>query len=245
MSLALIAALLKGPKESGRLPQPGSSRPLPRRRLLMTLLVTLLWATGSFTFFTYLAVVLHKTAGVSGLGVALYLLLFGIAGTIGVTVAGRAVDARGGAAILTLALLFVAASLSGLALTAALTPPHRVAVVVTAAMVILYGLGTWAVTPPQQDRLLRNGNSGRVVLSLNASALYGGVVSAARSAASFSPPRTASLLSASLRRQSRSGRYSLHGHPTTELSHRNAEVDRIPRTAVKRPHQPQRLNVCG
>jgi predicted MFS family arabinose efflux permease len=175
MSLALIAALLKGPRESGRLPQPGSSRPLPRRRLLMTLLVTLLWATGSFTFFTYLAVVLHKTAGVSGLGVALYLLLFGIAGTIGVTVAGRAVDARGGAAILTLALLFVAASLSGLALTAAVTPPHGVAVVVTAAMVILYGLGTWAVTPPQQDRLLRNGNSGRVVLSMNASALYGGV----------------------------------------------------------------------
>jgi predicted MFS family arabinose efflux permease len=39
---------------------------------------------------------------------------------------------------------------------------------------MVYGLGTWAVTPPQQQRLLAHGG-GRVLLSLNASALYAGV----------------------------------------------------------------------
>ena len=109
------------------------------------------------------------------MGVALYLSLFGVAGMVGVTAAGRAIDAREGKVALRLALLVVATSLLGLALMATVTPSHGIAVLVTAALLALYGLGTWAVTPAQQHRLLMDGSSGRVVLSLNASALYAGV----------------------------------------------------------------------
>jgi predicted MFS family arabinose efflux permease len=38
-----------------------------------------------------------------------------------------------------------------------------------------YGLGTWAITPPQQQRLLRAGGDDQFLISLNASALYAGV----------------------------------------------------------------------
>jgi MFS transporter, DHA1 family, inner membrane transport protein len=175
MTLALIVALAKGVDRSEGSPRLDSSAYLPRGRLLMTLMVTLLWAAGSFTFFTYFAVVLHRTAGVGGLGVALYLLLFGLAGIVGVTLAGRAIDAHNGATALGLALAVVAASLLGLTVIAIVTPPHGIAAGLTAAMVLLYGLGTWGVTPPQQHRLLMNGRSGRMTLSLNASALYAGV----------------------------------------------------------------------
>jgi predicted MFS family arabinose efflux permease len=43
------------------------------------------------------------------------------------------------------------------------------------AAIAVYGVGTWAVTPPQQQRLLAEANDERFLLSLNASALYGGV----------------------------------------------------------------------
>ena len=56
MTLALIVALAKGVDRSEGSPRLDSSAYPPRRRLLMTLMVTLLWAAGSFTFFTYFAV---------------------------------------------------------------------------------------------------------------------------------------------------------------------------------------------
>jgi MFS transporter, DHA1 family, inner membrane transport protein len=41
--------------------------------------------------------------------------------------------------------------------------------------IAVYGIGTWAVTPPQQHRLLEGGGDDRLLLSLNASAIYAGV----------------------------------------------------------------------
>jgi predicted MFS family arabinose efflux permease len=37
-----------------------------------------------------------------------------------------------------------------------------------------YGLGTWAINPPQQRRLLSADDRGALLVSLNASALYAG-----------------------------------------------------------------------
>ena len=64
-------------------------------------------------------------------------------------------------------LILVAAALAGLAVATG-----RVA---SAALVALYGLGTWAITPPQQHRLLAAGGDTGFLLSLNAASLYGGV----------------------------------------------------------------------
>jgi predicted MFS family arabinose efflux permease len=71
------------------------------------------------------------------------------------------------------ALALTAASIGGFGLLATF-PLGPAAVAASAAAIMVYGLGTWAVTPPQQQRLLAHGG-GRVLLSLNASALYAGV----------------------------------------------------------------------
>ena len=138
-----------------------------RAGVLMTLVTTLVWATGSFTFFTYVAVVLARRASVGTAGLAAFLLLFGLVGIAGAAAAGRLTDTRGSRAALVGGLVLVAAALAGLAAAAGRTE--------TAALVALYALGTWAVTPPQQHRLLAAGGDTGFLLSLNASALYAGV----------------------------------------------------------------------
>jgi predicted MFS family arabinose efflux permease len=141
-----------------------------------TLAVTLLWSAGSFTFFSYLAIVLHATAAIRGVGVAAELLLFGVAGVIGAYVAGRATDLRGPVSVAAAALSAMVLGEAGLALVAATRPAHVDAVALTSALIAIYGLGTWGVTPAQQHRLLGLApERARMVLSLNATALYVGV----------------------------------------------------------------------
>jgi DHA1 family inner membrane transport protein len=157
--------------------QPSSGTPSPFAPIgvALTLLVTLLWAFGSFTFFSYLSLVTHKTASAGGTGVAIYLLVFGITGVAGALVSGRITDARGPVVAAGGALLLVATALAGLALLAAIA--HRVAIGIslTATLIAAYGLGTWGITPAQQHRLITAGGPTRLLLSLNASALYAGV----------------------------------------------------------------------
>jgi MFS transporter, DHA1 family, inner membrane transport protein len=148
---------------------PRTERPSagPGARVLATLATTLLWATGSFMFFTYVAVVLARRASVGTAGLAAFLLLFGLVGIAGAAAAGRLTDTRGPITPLVGALLLVAAALAGLG-----AATGRVA---AALLVALYALGTWAVTPPQQHRLLGASGDTSFLLSLNASALYAGV----------------------------------------------------------------------
>jgi predicted MFS family arabinose efflux permease len=148
---------------------------LPGRQILVILAVTGLWALGSFTFFTYLSVVLARSAGVGTPGLGLFLLLFGLSGVAGSRLAGWITDTRGARTALLIALPTVALSIAGLGLLAARGKDDTLAVAGSAAMLALYGLSTWAVMPPQQRRLLASGNDQRLLLSLNASALYTGV----------------------------------------------------------------------
>ena len=140
------------------------------------LIVTLLWAAGSFAFFSYLTLVLNTAAAIGGIGIAIYLVVFGIAGVLGALTSGRATDAYLPAHVVAIALALVAAAELGLALMAALDAPHLTAIVVTGILIATYAAGTWAVTPPQQHRLLAtHPDNSRLLLSLNASALYTGV----------------------------------------------------------------------
>jgi predicted MFS family arabinose efflux permease len=163
------------------LPPSGGARPvtaqktLLSRRVLLTLGTTLLWATGSFTFFTYISVVLGHTASISSSGLAGFLLLFGVGGIGGAGLAGWLTDTRGSLPTLAGALALVVASLACLGLTAALAG-GTAAIAGSAVSVAGYGIGTWAVTPPQQHRLLEDrGGDHRLLLSLNAGAIYAGV----------------------------------------------------------------------
>ncbi len=165
------AATLPPGEETWRARAPTS---LGRADVLLTLATTLLWAMGSFTFFTYIGVVLHRTASVGAAGLAGFLLLFGLAGIGGSALAGWLTDTKGPLPTLAGALALVAASLAGLGLTAALSG-GQAGVAASATAIAAYGIGTWAITPPQQHRLLATGADDRLLLSLNASALYTGV----------------------------------------------------------------------
>ncbi len=118
--------------------------------------------------------ILHQTASAGASGLAGFLLVFGIAGLGGAATAGWLADRTSPLPAIAGALTLTALSLAGLGLIAALTAGHA-AVVGSVAAIASYGFGTWAITPPQQQRLLSSGGNDRLLLSLNASALYAGV----------------------------------------------------------------------
>jgi predicted MFS family arabinose efflux permease len=101
------------------------------------------------------------------------LLVFGVSGLVGAALAGRAADTRGASNALKGALALVVVSLVGFGVAARVS--GETGLVVSTVAIVLYGVGTWAVTPPQQQRLVRFGGNERLLLSLNASALYAGV----------------------------------------------------------------------
>lgn len=172
-ALVTVGIAVALPPSSGARPVT-AQKTLLSRSVLLTLGTTLLWATGSFTFFTYIAVVLGDTASISSSGLAGFLLLFGVAGIGGAGLAGWLTDTKGSLPTLAGALALVVASLAGLGLTAALAG-GAAAIVGSALSVAGYGIGTWAVTPPQQHRLVEEGGDHRLLLSLNAGAIYAGV----------------------------------------------------------------------
>lgn len=171
-ALAAAATAAFSPHEaSGPAPAPAA---VPRGAVLLTLATTLLWATGSFTFFTYIGVVLHQAASVGASGLAGFLLIFGVTGLAGVVAGGWLTDKTGPLPALAGGLTLTALALAGLGvIAAAVTGPA--AVIASGAAIASYGFGTWAITPPQQQRLLSTGGNERLLLSLNASALYAGV----------------------------------------------------------------------
>lgn len=151
------------------------SKPSARHAGLV-LLVTLLWASGSFTFFSYLTLVVKTAADVGGPGVAVYLVVFGLAGVLGALISGHATDTHRPVRVVAIALVGVAVAELGLALLAATAAPHATALAITGILIATYAASTWAVTPPQQRRLLTTSpDNPRLALSLNASALYAGV----------------------------------------------------------------------
>ena len=177
LGLALAALLLARQPLLNEV-EPATQSAIGRRRTAVGLvvLVTLLWSAGSFTFFSYLTLVLRTTGAVGGFGVAGELMLFGVAGVAGVYLSGRLTDGRGPLPVAAVALATMTVSEVGLAVAAAVKLAGGSAVVLTSALVGLHGFGTWAVTPPQQHRLVGLApEAPRMLLSLNATGLYAGV----------------------------------------------------------------------
>jgi predicted MFS family arabinose efflux permease len=146
-----------------------------RRGAGLLLGTTLLWAVGSFACFTYIAAVLHRAAGVGPTGLAVLLLVFGVAGVLGTAAGGWVSDTVGPLIAARTALGLVTVALAGFGLICLRHSPDGLTLAVTTAAVVVYATGTWMMTPAQQLRLLRYGGDQRLMLSLNASALYGGV----------------------------------------------------------------------
>jgi predicted MFS family arabinose efflux permease len=97
------------------------------------------WATGSFTFFTYIGVILRQTASVGPPGLAGFLLVFGLAGLAGAAVSGWLADKTGPLPALAGGLALAACALAGLGAIAAAAGP---AVIASGTAIAGYGIGS-------------------------------------------------------------------------------------------------------
>lgn len=141
--------------------------------MLLGLLMTTLWAMGSYTVYTYLAPLLLATAGMSGAQIAGALFTWGVAAAVGVFAGGLANDKFGAHAIIQPALLLVALAMALLSAAAHWLSPAMALLPVWVA-VFAWGAAAWAVHPAQQARLIgiAGPRAAPIALSLNASFLY-------------------------------------------------------------------------
>ena len=135
------------------------------RRVTPIVVVTLLFNIASLGLYTYVAPILHATAGISS--PAAYLWVWGLGGIVGAVAIGTLVDRTTSATRvmpLVIGLLILA--------TAAITPAGSSAVLLAVAMAC-WGAAGFASPPPQQHLLLeRAPDRGAVGVAVNGSAIY-------------------------------------------------------------------------
>ncbi|VWD64056.1 major facilitator superfamily protein [Burkholderia lata] len=174
VTLGVVAGLPRGIGANLSVPSLAQRVAVGRQpAVLVTLLITTLWAAGIWTIYPYLAPFLTGRPGFSDAEVGAVLLLYGVFAGIGVFISGRAIDRLGSGKVLIVCL--VAMMLSYVSLTASalhLDPAHaRVAILVAIAA---WGAAGWAFNPAQQTKLI--GIAGLdvapVSLSLNSSFTY-------------------------------------------------------------------------
>jgi len=143
--------------------------------ILGALAVTVIFMTGVFSIYTYIAPFLQQTSGLAGNAVALVLFFFGIGATVGNLASGSLVDRLGPRRILTTALLCLAALFMTISLAASTLPPATARYVIVSA-IGLWGVVGFSIPSAQQIRLTAIApRYAPIVLSLNASAAYLGV----------------------------------------------------------------------
>ncbi|NIH77893.1 MFS transporter [Amycolatopsis viridis] len=138
--------------------------------------LTVLWIAGAFTVLTYINPVLGDLAGVRGSGLAVWLLVFGVAAVAGNAVGGRAADGYPATSLAVVTTAGLALALTTFGVLASLGVHGRTGMVAAAVVLAVWGVFGWAFMPVQQHRLveLAAGDAG-VVLSLSASATYIGI----------------------------------------------------------------------
>jgi len=186
-ALALIATagLLAGlPRDiAGRLPVATLRERLDVARqpaVLLALLSTMLWATGAFTVYTYLASFLERAAGIAGSSVSAVLFMWGVAAVIGLRLGGRMNDRFGHLPVIIMSLSVLALAFLSLSTSAALLPPPTARAPILLA-IVLWGVSAWSFFPAQQARLISIAGVkvAPVALSLNASFQFLGFSSGA------------------------------------------------------------------
>lgn len=159
---AMTTASLKERLEVARLPG-----------VLPSLLVTMLWAVGAYTVYTYIAPFMNRLIGVEGRAIGAILFLWGFAAAFGLVLSGIATDRLGSRRVITVTMSLAALALASLSNWAHILTQHA-AILPVIVTVILWGMAHWGFWPAQQARLI--GIAGlkvaSVVLSLNASFMY-------------------------------------------------------------------------
>jgi predicted MFS family arabinose efflux permease len=138
--------------------------------VLVALLITILWALGGFTVFTYFAVPL-RGLGFSASDISLALLVFGAAAAVGNILGGLLADRLGAIATAALGLAGMATALVLHSMVLKFLPEHAHHAVLGA--IFVWGISGWAFYPAQLAGIIRlDPQAAMVALSLNASAMY-------------------------------------------------------------------------
>ena len=148
--------------------------------VMRALLGTTLWAAGTYTLYTYVAVYLTSTTHLSGHEISGVLFIWGFSAAVGVFTGGALTDRFGPRRVILPALTLLAVAFVGLWVIAARLSPSQ-AVVPAAVAIIVWGLSAWAFFPAQQTRLVAAAGLpvASVVLSLNASFMFIGFAAGA------------------------------------------------------------------
>jgi predicted MFS family arabinose efflux permease len=141
-------------------------RPLGQGRVLALLAITALAFLGTYTLYTYIGPALRDATGGSESLLTLILLAWGVGILAGNITAGRLVDRRDPARVVTGALVLATLAL-------ALTPPATRSLASTLVWAVVWGVALGVVVVPQQHRLISfSPTATPVLLALNSSALY-------------------------------------------------------------------------
>jgi predicted MFS family arabinose efflux permease len=141
--------------------------------ILLTLLVTTLWAMASYTTYTYLALFVSNATTLRGAQIGYILFAWGASAALGLAISGKGIDRHGPRAVILPALATSALSFLLLSGSAHLVPRAWEVVPVVVA-VVAWGIAHWAFYPAQQTTLVgvAGVKSAPIVLSLNASFMY-------------------------------------------------------------------------
>jgi len=149
-------------------------RLVKRSEILLTLLITTLWAAGTYTVYTYLALYLHETmTATGGSHIAYLFFVWGASAGIGLLLCGLLVDRIGSYAVMIPCLFVVACALASMSIFAHLMSATA-ALVPVSISIAAWAMAHWGFHPGQEIRLMRMAglNLAPVVLSLNQSFLY-------------------------------------------------------------------------
>jgi predicted MFS family arabinose efflux permease len=159
----------------------GMSAPSIRERLavirqvpvLMGFLVTMLWATGAYTVYTYFTPYFTTVTRIDGAYVGIAFFVWGVSAVIGLFLGGTLSDRFGPRAVMVPAFAFLTLSFVGLS-TIGFYLSGKSALAPVAAAIVIWGLAAWGFFPAQQSRLMQVAGlkTAAIALSLNASFMY-------------------------------------------------------------------------
>ncbi len=176
-TIALLGLIFGMPKGVGKgLPVASLRERLAvaiRPSVLAALLVTTLWAMGSYTAYTFIAPYLSRVAQLDGNTVGTVLFAWGLAAILGLALSGAATDRLGSNCVVGIALPILLLSLASLSVIARIVPAESAIVPVLGAVAV-WGLSHWGFFPAQQARLIAiaGPQTASITLSLNASFMY-------------------------------------------------------------------------
>jgi len=140
--------------------------PLTDRRVLVVLATTLVGFTAVFIPYTYIGIIFSTATAGNSFALALLMITLGVVGAAGNLCAGFLADKFGGSRAVAIALVWLAVS-------TAILPLATENIGLAAVAIAFYGLAAFAITTPQQHRLISiKPDAAAILLSLNQAVLY-------------------------------------------------------------------------